>query len=59
MKTTQKLELEHQRSEFDRLINELEYQKLKWEITDVEFTQKMKEIVLQYKAIVSNILVNN
>ena len=59
MKITQKLELEHQRKEFDRLIHELEYQKLKWEITDIEFTQKMKEIVLQYKAIVSNILVNN
>lgn len=59
MKTTQELELNYQRNEFDRLINEFEYQKLKWEITDVEFTQKMKEIVLQYKAIVSNILVNN
>lgn len=59
MKTTQELELNYQRNEFDRLIHELEYQKLKWEIIDVEFTQKMKEIVLQYKAIVSNILVNN
>ena len=57
MKTTQKLELNYQRNEFDRLIHELEYQKLKWEITDVEFTQKMKEIVLQYKAIVCDILV--
>ncbi len=59
MKITQKLELEHQRNEFDRLIHELEYQKLKWEITDVEFTQKMKEIVHQYKAIVCDILVND
>lgn len=58
MKITQKLELDFQKKDFNNQILEIEYQKTKWEITQIEFENKRKIIILSYKHIVSEILVD-